>query len=255
MKRIDINADVGESFGRWTLGNDAEVMRFVSSANIACGLHAGDWNVMERTISLAAANNVAVGAHPSYPDLQGFGRRSMNMAPDEITRLVLFQLGALWAIARSCGVEISHVKPHGALYNDAMRDASLANAIARAVKLFSNALLVYCLPGSCLEDASKEVGLRTCAEGFADRLYEPSGLLAERHTDGAVLSIEAAAKQGLSLATGKVTPRASTTIDLVVETICIHGDAPSAPATARALRSVLEEAGIAIIAPGHASDT
>lgn len=246
MKQIDINADMGESFGRWTLGADEELIEHVSSVNIACGFHAGDWEVMSRTVALAVKHHVAVGAHPSYPDLHGFGRRHMAMQSAEITQLVLYQIGALWAIARAQGADIAHVKPHGALYNDAMRDAECAEAIARGVKAFSSGVLVFCLPRSKLEVASQASGLKTCAEGFVDRLYEPNGSLVDRHIDGSVLNLEAAVRQGISLSNGTVVTRNGSTLELAVETLCIHGDGPHASAVAEALRKSLEAEGYVI---------
>ena len=255
MKQIDINADMGESFGHWTLGADEELIEHISSANIACGFHAGDWEVMSRTVALALRHGVAVGAHLSYPDLQGFGRRHMTMHPAEITQLVLYQVGALWAIARSLGAEISHVKPHGALYHDAMHDADCAQAIALGIKGFSSGVFVFCLPNSKLEAAAQECGLMTCAEGFADRLYEPNGSLADRNITDSVLSVDDAVRQGISLANGSVVTRNGSTIELTVGTLCIHGDSPRAPVTARHLRQSLEAAGYAITSPRATIDT
>ncbi len=250
MKRIDINADMGESFGRWKLGADEELIQHVSSANIACGFHAGDWEVMAHIVQLATKHHVAIGAHPSYPDLQGFGRRHIDMAPAHLTNLILYQLGALWAIARAAGTDMTHVKPHGALYNDAMRDPEIADGVALGIKSFSGDMAVFCLPNSCLQTAAIEYGLQTCAEGFADRLYEPSGLLVDRHIDGSVLNSEAATRQSLSLASGTTAARGGTTISLVVDTLCIHGDSPEASTTARAVRQALEEHGYLIAPPG-----
>lgn len=254
MKQIDINADMGESYGRWTLGADEELIEHVSSVNIACGFHAGDWEVMSRTVALAVKHHVAVGAHPSYPDLHGFGRRHMAMQPAEITQLVLYQIGALWAIARAQGADIAHVKPHGALYNDAMHDEVCAQAIARGIKAFSSGVLVFCLPRSKLETAAQECGLKTCAEGFVDRLYEPNGSLVDRHIDGSVLDIEVAVRQGISLAKGTVITRNGSTLELAMQTLCIHGDGPHASDTARELRNSLEAEGYVITAPSVTSD-
>ena len=254
MKQIDINADMGESYGRWTLGADEELIKHVSSVNIACGFHAGDWEVMSRTVALAVSHKVAIGAHPSYPDLQGFGRRHMAIQPADITPLVLYQIGALWALARDQGAEIAHIKPHGALYNDAMRDAERAEAVARGIKGFSGDVLVFCLPHSRLESAAHECGLDTCAEGFADRLYEPNGSLVDRNIPGSVLNIEDAARQGLALAGGRVVTRNGSKLELMVETLCIHGDGPHAAATAEALRKSLEAVGYVIAPPRATSD-
>ena len=169
MTTIDINCDMGESFGRWTLGSDAEVMPYISSANVACGGHAGDPNVMAATVRLAKSHGVAVGAHPGYADLAGFGRRYLPMLEDEVRNMLLAQIGALHAIARAEGYELSHIKPHGALYNEAMRDADLARHVVGAIRAFSQSLPVYCLPGSEVERAAHESGLTAVLEGFADR--------------------------------------------------------------------------------------
>jgi UPF0271 protein len=250
MTGIDINCDMGESFGRWTLGADAEIMPFISSANVACGGHAGDPNVMAATVRLATQHGVAVGAHPGYPDLAGFGRRQIPMGADEVRNMMLAQIGALAAIARAAGCEISHVKPHGALYNEAMRDASLAVAVVAAIRDFSTLVPVYCLPGSEVERAAVEAGIRSVAEGFADRAYEPNGSLVDRSLPGAVLrNGQAAADQGLSLARGEVVAADGTLLRLRVGTICIHGDNPAAVEIVRAVRERLERAGITISPP------
>jgi UPF0271 protein len=227
---------MGESFGRWTLGSDAEVMPYISSANVACGGHAGDPNVMAATVRLARAHGVSVGAHPSYPDLAGFGRRHIAMAEDEVRSMLLAQIGSLYAIARAEGSDLSHVKPHGALYNEAMRDERLARAVVGAVRAFSPTLPVFCLPGSEVEHAAKDAGLPTVTEGFADRAYEPSGLLADRLLPGAVLhDPSVAANQALGLALGNITARDGTRLLMRVGTICIHGDNPAAVHLVRAV--------------------
>jgi 5-oxoprolinase (ATP-hydrolysing) subunit A len=241
---MDINCDMGESFGRYTLGNDAALMPLITSANIACGLHAGDALVMHKTIRLAKSSGVAVGAHPGYPDLQGFGRRSMEMSPEEVEALVLYQLGALAGFARAEKVELVHVKPHGALYNQAARDRSLARAIARAVAGFSMELILVGLAGSQLVAAGEEVGLKTASEGFPERGYMPDGSLMPRKMPGAVLDspAEAAAqalrlaREGIEAITGRVK----------VDTLCIHGDNPGALEIAGAVRQALLASGVEI---------
>ena len=177
---MDINCDLGESFGRYELGEDEEVMQFITSANVACGLHAGDPLTMERTVRLAARLGVAVGAHPGYPDLQGFGRRGMDLTPEEAAGFVLYQIGALAGFTRAAGIELAHVKPHGALYNQAAQDPALAEAIAQAVKSFSRDLILVGLAGSALVMAGEAAGLRTASEGFPDRAYNPDGSLRSR---------------------------------------------------------------------------
>ncbi|HET9495134.1 MAG TPA: 5-oxoprolinase subunit PxpA [Chloroflexia bacterium] len=252
MSAVDINCDMGESFGRWTLGADAEIMPHISSANVACGGHAGDPNVMAATVRLAAQHGVAVGAHPGYPDLAGFGRRHIPMRVDEIRNMVLAQIGSLAAIARAEGREISHVKPHGALYNEAMRGPSLAAAVVAAVRGFSKMVPVYCLPGSEVERAAAEAGIPAVSEGFADRAYEPNGSLVDRSRPGAVLqNDQAAADQALGLARGEVIAVDGTLLRLRVGTICIHGDNPGAVEIVRAVREKLERAGFTISPPAR----
>jgi len=234
--QIDLNADVGESFGLWRLGDDRPLLELVTSANIACGFHAGDPLTIDQTVQMAVERDVAIGAHPSYPDLSGFGRRSMNMSEEEIEADVLYQVSALAGIARANGVELRHVKPHGALYNNAARDARLAGAIAQAVARFDKKLVLVGLPGSALLAAGKHAGLRTAAEGFCDRAYEPDGSLRSRDKRGAVFTQpEQAANQALELA------RAG-----MVQTLCIHGDTPGAATMAFAVREALHNAGIKI---------
>jgi UPF0271 protein len=243
-RTIDLNCDMGESFGPWKMGSDAEVMPHITSANVACGAHAGDPNVMAATVALARHHGVAVGAHPGFPDLQGFGRRAMHFSADEIVNLVLYQLGALWAMARAAGVELHHVKPHGALYNMACADAVVARPIVKAVRAFSPALAVYCLPASRLEEEALNEGLTTIPEGFVDRAYEPFGSLVDRHKPGAVASEPSfATRQALQLASGSVTCADGATLRLQVRTLCVHGDTPGAAQIARDVRAALIEAG------------
>ena len=184
---IDLNSDVGESFGAYRLGADAEVMRSITSANVACGFHAGDPGVMRQTVRLAREASVAVGAHPGFPDLVGFGRRELRASAREVEDMVLYQIGALAAIAASEGVTLAHVKAHGALYNMAARDRELADAIARAVRAFDRSLVLFGLPGSELLGPASAAGLRVASEGFADRAYAPDGSLAPRTAPGSVI--------------------------------------------------------------------
>lgn len=245
---VDLNCDLGESFGVWTLGEDAALMASITSANVACGFHAGDPGVMRRTVRLARDAGVAVGAHPGLPDLQGFGRREMRVTPDEALGMVLYQIGALAAIARTEGVALRHVKPHGALYNMAARDRRLADAVARAVRSFDPALLLFGLAGSELITAGEHVGLRVAAEVFADRGYQPDGSLAPRHTPGAVITdpSEVSRRAVAMVRDGIVTSISGDPVALRADTICVHGDTPGGAAMARGLRGALQEAGIAV---------
>jgi UPF0271 protein len=248
--RIDLNCDMGESFGAYTLGADAEVMESISSANVACGYHGGDPAVMRRTVRLAREAGVAVGAHPGFQDLAGFGRREMRLAPQEIEDLVLYQIGALAAIAHSEGVRLQHVKAHGALYNMAAKDRALADAIARAVAAFDRSLILFGLPRSELIRAGTACGLRVASEGFADRAYEPDGSLSPRSRAGAVIhDTDAVVRRAVRMAIeGRVAATDGSEIAVEVETICTHGDTPGAQALTRALRAGLEHAGVAIAA-------
>ena len=246
--RIDLNCDMGESFGRYALGQDEELLRVVTSANIACGLHAGDPVVMARTLELAKQSRVAVGAHPGYPDLQGFGRRNLTLAPHELEAFVLYQIGALAAFARARGVPLVHVKPHGALYNTVARDARSAQAVAQAVAAFDPGLIVVTLPGSALEQTACALGLCTAREGFADRAYCADGSLAPRNEPGAVIHDPAqAADRAVQMVTsGRVEATDGSLIPLQLDTLCIHGDTPGAAAMAAQVRAALESAGVRI---------
>ena len=246
--QVDLNCDLGESFGRYRLGEDEAMLRVVTSANIACGLHAGDPQVMARTVALARQNGVAVGAHPGYPDLQGFGRREMSLAPDELEACILYQLGALGAFTRAAGVPLVHVKPHGALYNTVARDSRLADAVARAVAAFDAYLVVVTLPDSALGQAARSLGLRVAREGFADRAYRADGTLAPRSQPGAVIHDPAqVAERAVRMVTrGEVLTANGQAIPLRVDTLCIHGDTPGAAGIAAQLRAALEAAGVQI---------
>ncbi|HJR60093.1 MAG TPA: 5-oxoprolinase subunit PxpA [Vicinamibacterales bacterium] len=252
--RVDINCDMGESFGRWELGADAAVMPHISSANIACGGHAGDPAVMRRTLRLAKEHGVAAGAHPGFADLAGFGRREIPIAGQEAGDLVLWQLGGLEAIARSEGVRLRHVKAHGALYNMAARDAALAEAIAAAVAQFDRTLVFFGLAGSGMLDAGRRAGLDVAAEGFADRAYEPDGSLTPRSTAGAVIhDVDAVVARAVRMVReSRVTARNGADVPLRIDTICVHGDTPGAPALARALREGLQARGVRIVPAGSA---
>jgi 5-oxoprolinase (ATP-hydrolysing) subunit A len=248
---MDLNADLGESFGRWTLGDDERLVTQLSSANVACGFHAGDFRVMEATVSRCATAGVAVGAQPGYPDLLGFGRRPMPFEPGEIESLVRYQIGALHAFCRAAGVELRHVKPHGALYNTAAADAAVATAIARATASFSRDLVLFGLASSQpMASAAADAGLRFVPEAFADRRYLPDGSLQSRSEPGSVLTdVAAAAAQAVAIAAGAVTAADGSTVALRAETLCCHGDTPGAAEIAAAVRAALEAAGVRIAAP------
>lgn len=252
--RVDLNCDMGESFGRWELGADAAIMPHISSANIACGAHAGDTTVMRLTFRLARQHGVACGAHPGFADLAGFGRREISTSADEAADLVLYQLGALSAIAASEGVRLRHVKAHGALYNMAARDRALADAIASAVASFDPSLTFFGLAGSGMLEAGRQAGLVVAAEGFADRAYEPDGSLASRALPGAVIhDVDAVVARAVRMARdGRVQARNGAEIELRVDTICVHGDTPGADRLAASLRAGLEDAGIRVAAVGTA---
>ena len=237
--KIDLNCDMGEN-----IGNDADIMPFITSANIACGFHAGDAVTMRETVRLAKRFGVAVGAHPSWRDREGFGRREMSLPAGEAEALVREQVEALAAIAQAEGVELRHVKPHGALYNQAAKDRELANAIARAVKTVSGELVLVGLAGSGLVEAGLEVGLRVADEGFPDRNYDPDGMLVSRRESHAIIeSPDEVAVHALKLA--------QVGIDfggrrVRVGTLCLHGDHPRAVENARRVREALTEAGISV---------
>ena len=244
MVSIDLNCDLGESFGRYRLGEDAAMMSLISSANVACGCHAGDPDVMAKTVELAKQNGVALGAHPGYPDLQGFGRRDLALSGDEISKSILYQLGALSGFAQAAGIPLVHVKPHGALYNRAARDPIAADAIAQAVRQFDPALILVGLAGSRLVAAGKAVGLSTANEGFPDRAYLPDGSLMPRGKVGAVITDpDAVAANALKLSREGIVVAGER---ISMDTLCLHGDNLKAVANARAVRKVLEEAGISI---------
>ena len=248
-RQIDLNADVGESFGPWPMGDDEHLIPLVSSVNIACGAHAGDPATIARTVHLAIAHGVAIGAHPGYPDLAGFGRRDLDMTPDELEASLLAQVGAVVAIARSQGAAIGHVKPHGALYNRAARDPDVAGTIARAIARLDRNLVLVGLAGSTMLEAGRSAGLRVRAEAFADRAYEADGSLRDRRRDGAILGPAEAAEQAVAIARDGIVDRPGSPVAVRAETICLHGDGPAAVATATAVRVALAAAGIDVCAP------
>jgi 5-oxoprolinase (ATP-hydrolysing) subunit A len=251
---MDLNADLGESFGRWTLGDDERLVAHLTSANLACGFHAGDFRVMETTVALCRRAGVAVGAQPGYPDLLGFGRRPMPFESDEVESLVRYQIGALEAFCRANGVEMQHVKPHGALYNQAATDPALAAAIARAVGRFSRDLLLYGLASSePMASAAADAGLRFVPEAFADRAYQPDGTLEPRSASGSLIADPvAAAERAVQIASGSVAATDGSRVAIGAETICCHGDTPGAVDIAAAVRRALEAAGVTVEAPSSA---
>ncbi len=248
---VDLNCDVGEGFGPYTIGNDEAVLDLVTSANIACGFHAGDPATMRRTVRLAREKNVAIGAHPGLPDRLAFGRRRWELSPRDAYDLVVYQVGALWGFVRTEGAVLRHVKPHGALYNMAAQDAPLAAAIAQAVADIDRELILFALAGSELVTAGKSVGLRVSREAFADRGYEQDGSLTPREQPSAVLAdSEQAVRQVLSIVrNGSVVARQGGAIPLLADTICIHGDRPNAVEFARRVRNALDQSGVDVRPP------
>jgi UPF0271 protein len=250
MKSIDLNCDMGEGFGPWKMGDDEAVMPFITSANIACGAHAGDPDVMLATIRLAKKHGVAVGAHPGYFDLRNFGRLPATLTSDQVAAMLIYQVGACAGLAGTEGLEIHHIKPHGALYNQACTDRELAKVIAISIARFSKTVPLVGLPNSYMEEAAAASGIPYRREGFADRAYEPNGLLRDRnHPDALLKDPDAAARNAVSLAGGQVTAVDGSVADLIVDTICVHGDTPGAPQIARRVRERLEEAGFAVRSP------
>ena len=246
--KIDINCDMGESFGPWPMGADAQVLPHITSANIACGAHAGDPSVMRRTVRMASAAGVRVGAHPGFVDLQGFGRREMKVDPAELEDSLIAQIGALAAIAQAEDATLQHVKAHGALYNMAVRERPLADAIARAIAACGPSLVMFGLPNSEMIEAGREAGLSVAAEGFADRSYEEDGSLTPRSRPGAVIhDPEAVVLRAVRMVRdGIVLTAAGREIPLRVDTICVHGDTPGAPELARRIHVALTAAGVSV---------
>lgn len=250
---VDINCDMGESFGAYVIGADAEVMPYITSANIACGFHGGDPAVMRATIADALAHRVAIGAHPGLPDLAGFGRRAMQLSAQETYDLVVYQVGALLGFARAAGAELQHVKPHGALYNMAAAQPALAESIARAVRDVDDGLVLYGLAGSQLLAAAERVGIAAASEAFADRNYQRDGSLVSRtRPDAMVHDVDEAVRRAVRMVRdGCVTDVDGEEITIRADTLCVHGDGPHAAEIARRLRAGLEDAGARVVAPGR----
>ena len=255
MRRVDLNADLGESFGVYSLGDDAALLRVVTSANIACGFHAGDPSTMAQAVRLAAASGVALGAHPGLPDLTGFGRRRLDITPAEVRDLVTYQIGAIAGFAAREGRTLQHVKPHGALYALAEENPAIADAIALAVREWNSKLILFGLSGGRLVAAGQALGLRTASEVFADRAYSPDGSLVPRSEPNAVLHDPelVAARMALWASTGTLLAAdGRTALSPAADTICLHGDSPGASALAVRVRSALEAEGVQVQSVGGA---
>ena len=252
VMKVDLNCDMGESFGAYTIGSDDKLLKIVTSANIACGYHAGDPKTMRSTVQKALEQGVAIGAHPGLPDLMGFGRRNMDISPEEARDIIVYQVGALQAFVTSEGGALQHVKVHGALYNMASTNKALSEAIAEAVYKVDPELILFGLANSELIKAGKRMGLRTGSEVFADRTYEEDGTLTPRRIEGAVMSDENEAVQQVlrMVKEKKVRSRQGTDVEILAETICIHGDGANAVSFAKTIRNQLEQAGIIVCSIG-----
>ena len=249
--KIDINCDMGESYGAWKMGDDAAVMPYITSANIACGFHGGDPATIRTTVKLAVAHGVAVGAHPSLPDLQGFGRRAMKISAQDMYDLVVYQAGAVEAFARAAGVRLHHVKCHGALYNMAANDEALSDAMARAVKDLGSGVVLYALSNSGMMRTAQKQGVRVAGEVFADRGYADDGTLEPRGRPGAMIEdANLAAARALEMVEKRyVTSLSGKPIPVSPDTLCVHGDQPGAVSFAKAIRKLFSERGVAVAAP------
>ena len=251
MKKIDLNCDMGESYGAWKMGDDAGIMPLITSANIACGFHGGDPATIRKTVRLAVDSGVAVGAHPSLPDLMGFGRRVMRISPQDMYDLVIYQAGAVEAFARAAGAKLHHVKCHGALYNMAANDEGLSEAMAKAVKDLGSGVILYCLSRSKNFEIAKKSGVSVAGEVFADRGYSDDGTLAPRDKPGGMIEEAAASvKQALAMIEdGYVTSLGGKRVAVAADTMCLHGDQPGAVTFAKTLREAFKESGISVAAP------
>ena len=248
MMKVDLNCDLGEAFGNYSFGGDKDIIPLITSANIACGFHAGDENVMNQTVKLAKENHVSIGAHPGLPDLKGFGRRKMDISPTEVYNLIVYQLGALEGFCKVHQTRINHVKPHGALYNMGAKNKAIAKAIAKAVYDFDSAIVLVGLSNSLLISEAKAIGLKTASEVFADRRYEDNGQLVNRkESDAVITDTDEALKQVLKMVTeNKVISRNGKEIDLETDTICVHGDGKHALEFVEQIRKKLTKEGIDI---------
>jgi UPF0271 protein len=253
--RIDLNCDMGESFGAWRMGGDEHAIRHITSANVACGWHAGDPDVMDRTVGMAKEHGVGIGAHPGYPDLLGFGRRNLDCTPDEVRRYVVYQVGALLGFCRAHGVSLQHVKPHGALYLTAVDREDIARAAAEGVASVDPGLIFVALAGAkgeVMRYVGQQVGLRVAYEAFPDRAYTPEGTLQSRKLPGAVISDpDEVARRALRMAThGVVTAVDGSELALEVQTLCVHGDTAGAVDSVRTIRTTLESSGVRLAPMG-----
>ncbi len=248
MMKVDLNCDLGEAFGNYGFGGDQQIIPLITSANVACGFHAGDWNVLNETVELAKQYDVGIGAHPGLPDLQGFGRRNMDISAAEIYNIVVYQLGALQGFCSIYDVKINHVKPHGALYQMGARNKDIAQAIAQAVYDFDPSLIFVGLSNTLLISEANAIGLNTASEVFADRRYEEDGQLVSRKEDDAVIAdTDEAIQQVLKMVTeNKVISRTGKEIDLQADTICVHGDGAHALEFVTQIRKALSKEGISI---------
>ena len=255
MARIDINCDLGESFGIYKLGLDEQIYPLITSANIACGFHAGDPQVMRASVSMAVQHHVAIGAHPGTPDLIGFGRRRMELSAEELENALIYQMGALQAFARAYSSRLSHVKPHGWLYNAAAQELDLALTVARAVRAVSTELVLFGLSGSQLIEAAKQIGLPYAAEAFLDRTYQRDGTLTSRSSNQALITDpEKAARQALDLVLkGRTVALDGSEVMIHADTLCVHGDNPNAVALLTQVRNKLREVGVEILPLGAKS--
>lgn len=248
MYSIDLNSDLGESFGAYTMGRDADIIPLVSSANVACGFHAGDPEVMAKTAQLCAGAGISIGAHPGFPDLQGFGRRNMNLSPEAVKALILYQVGALDAFCRSAGMKLRHVKPHGALYNMAAKDPALAKAICEGIRDYDPTLILLGLSGSEMLRQAEAAGIPWAAEVFADRGYQDDGTLVPRGKPGAMILDEEEAVRRVIRMVKEHTVLSVTgkTIEIAPDSVCVHGDSEKALLFVKKIRAALEAEGIAI---------
>ena len=251
MQSIDLNCDMGEAFGNYPMPNDDILLDYITSANIACGFHAGDPEVMQHTVSMAIKKGVAIGAHPGLPDLQGFGRREMKISANEAYQMTLYQIGALYGFVKAANGKLHHVKPHGALYNMAARDAVLAKAIVQAVHDFDSTLILYALAGSEMVEAAKKTGIVTASEVFADRTYQDDGSLTPRTQSNALITDEQQSINQvlLMVKNQQVISANKKTIQLKAETLCLHGDGTHAVEFAKMINERLKKEGITIKAP------
>lgn len=248
MYQIDLNCDLGESYGRYTLGRDSEIIPLITSANIACGFHASDPLIMKQTVAMAKQSGVGIGVHPGFPDHMGFGRRRMIITPEEAKTYVTYQMGALYGFCKSQGVKIQHVKPHGAFNNMASEDYSLARAVAEAIAEFDSSIIFLALSGSQMVKAARDLGLRVACEAFADRAYDDEGMLVSRALEGSMIHDEEVAVKRMvrMIKEGKVETITGREIEITADSICVHGDGPRALETVRGLRERLTAEGIVI---------